>query len=354
MPVSKTMKAVVFNGPFDVSVEERPIPEIRDPRDIIVKVNMTALCGSELHLFRGVEPTEPNFVMGHEFTGIVVELGSAVKSIQIGDKVVSPFTASCGQCYYCQNGGSARCVNSQALGSPNLDGAQAEYVRVPFADGTVAKAPAGIHDQTLILMADIFPTGYFGVKSGVEMMPNLDVHDSTIVVIGCGPVGLCAVVAAAALKPKYLFAVDSVPSRLEQAAKLGAEPLNFMNDKAGMQDRIKSATGGRGADIVVEVVGLSPALRTAFDLVRPFGAISSIGVHNAEIPWSGNDAYNKNIRLQMGRCPVRSIFEEAMDVLKGEQDSLGFLFDNIMPLSDAVRGYDLFNQSQVQKVVFEV
>ncbi|GKU14489.1 unnamed protein product, partial [Fusarium langsethiae] len=226
-------------------------------------------------------------------------------------------------CLYCENGGSARCVNSQPLGSPNLDGAQAEYARVPSADGTVVKAPTGIHDQALILMADIFPTGYFGVKSGIEMMPNLDVHNSTIVVIGCGPVRLCAVVAAAALKPKHLLAVDSVPSRLEQAAKLGAEPLNFMNDKAGMQDRIKSATDGRGADIVVEVVGLSLALRTAFDLVRSFGAISSIGVHNAEIPWSGNDAYN-------------------------------FLFDNIIPLSDAVRGYDLFNQSKVQKVVFKI
>ncbi|QPC60670.1 hypothetical protein HYE67_002901 [Fusarium culmorum] len=355
MSVSKTMKAVVFNGPFDISVEERPVPQIRDPQDVIVKVNMTALCGdSELHLYRGLEPTEPNFIMGHEFTGTVVELGSAVKSVEIGDKIVSPFTASCGQCYYCENGGSARCVNSQPLGSPNLDGAQAEYVRVPFADGTVAKASADIHDQALILMADIFPTGYFGVKSGVEMMPNLDVHDSTIVVIGCGPVGLCAVVAAAALKPKHLFAVDSVSSRLDQAAKLGAEPLNFMSDKTGMHDRIKTATNGRGADIVVEVVGLSPALRTAFDLVRPFGAISSIGVHNAEIPWSGNDAYNKNIRLQMGRCPVRSIFQEAMNVLKKEQDSLDFLFDNILPLSDAVRGYDLFNQSKVQKVIFKV
>ncbi|UZP40330.1 hypothetical protein NXS19_008146 [Fusarium pseudograminearum] len=354
MSVPKSMKAVVFNGPFDISVEERPIPQIRDPQDIIVKVNMTALCGSELHLYRGLEPTEPNFIMGHEFTGTVVELGSAVKSVEIGDKIVSPFTASCGQCYYCENGGSARCVNSQPLGSPNLDGAQAEYVRVPFADGTVAKASADIHDQALILMADIFPTGYFGVKSGVEMMPNLDVHDSTIVVIGCGPVGLCAVVAAAALKPKHLFAVDSVSSRLDQAAKLGAEPLNFMSDKTGMHDRVKAATNGRGADIVVEVVGLSPALRTAFDLVRPFGAISSIGVHNAEIPWSGNDAYNKNIRLQMGRCPVRSIFQEAMNVLKKEQDSLDFLFDNIMPLSNAVRGYDLFNQSKVQKVIFKV
>lgn len=132
-------------------------------------------------------------------------------------------------------------------------------------------------------MADIFPTGYFGVKSGVEMVPKLVLNDSTIVVIGCGPVGLCAVVAAAALKPKHLFAVDSVQSRLDQAAKLGARPLNFLEDRSGMIDHVKSVTGGRGADIVVEVVGLSPALRTAFDLVRPFGAISSIGVHNAEV-----------------------------------------------------------------------
>ena len=188
-----------------------------------------------------------------------------------------------GQCYYCQNGGSARCINSQALGSPGLDGAQAEYVRVPFADGTIIKAPAGISDQALILMADIFPTGYFGVNSAVEMMPKLDLQDATIVVIGCGPVGLCAVVAAAALKPKKLFAVDSVQARLDQAAKLGAEPLNFIEDKAAMIDRVKSVTDGRGADIVVEVVGLSPALRTAFELVRSFGAISSIGVHNAEV-----------------------------------------------------------------------
>lgn len=132
-------------------------------------------------------------------------------------------------------------------------------------------------------MADIFPTGYFGVNSAVEMMPKLDLQDATIVVIGCGPVGLCAVVAAAALKPKHLFAVDSVPARLYQAAKLGAEPLNFVEDKAGMVDRVETVTGGRGADIVVEVVGLSPALRTAFELVRSFGAISSIGVHNAEV-----------------------------------------------------------------------
>ncbi|KAF5664351.1 formaldehyde dehydrogenase [Fusarium heterosporum] len=349
----QTMKAVVFDGPYKISVQERPVPQIQSPDDVVVKVNMTALCGSELHLFRGVEPTEPDFIMGHEFTGTVVSLGSAVKSVKVGDKIVCPFTASCGRCYFCLNGGSARCVNSQPLGSPKLDGAQAEYVRIPFADGTIIKAPEGIHDQALILMADIFPTGYFGVQSGVEMMPKLALQEATIVVVGCGPVGLCATVAAAALKPKHLFAVDSVQSRLDQAAKIGAEPLNFMEDRDGMIERVKAVTDGRGADIVVEVVGLSPALRTAFDLVRSFGAISSIGVHNAEIPWSGTDAYNKNVRLQMGRCPVRSIFHEAMEVLKQKQESLGFLFENILPLSDAVKGYELFNQSKVQKVIFQ-
>ncbi|KAJ4257967.1 hypothetical protein NW762_008104 [Fusarium torreyae] len=191
-------------------------------------------------------------------------------------------------------------------------------------------------------MADIFPTGYFGVKSAVEMMPRLDLEDSTIVVIGCGPVELCAVVAAAALKPKHLFDVDSVQARLDQAGKLGAEPLDFMHDKNGMIDRVKSVTGGRGADIVVEVVGLSPALRTAFDFVRSFGSIISIGVHNAEvlylyhvfnwqstddvqIPWSGTEAYNKNVRLQMRRCPVRSIFHEAMEALEQDQHSLSYI-----------------------------
>lgn len=173
------------------------------------------------------------------------------------------------------------------FGSVKLDGGQAEYVRVPFADGTTYKAPPSISDEALILMADIFPTGFFGVKSALSLAPpTLNIHESTMVIIGCGPVGLCAIVAAAELKPKHLFAIDSVDSRLEQAKQLGAEPLNFVKDKAGMTARILEVTEGRGADLVVEVVGLSPALRTAFDILRPFGCISSIGVHNAEVNFS--------------------------------------------------------------------
>ncbi|KAJ4316812.1 hypothetical protein N0V84_007680 [Fusarium piperis] len=352
MALPETMKAVVFDGLYKISVQDRPVPKIRNDRDIIIKVHAAGLCGSELHIYRGHQPSDTGFIMGHEFTGTVVQVGSAVKTIKIGDKVVAPFTASCGNCFYCNSGYSARCVESQLFGCETLDGGQAEYVRIPMADGTAVKAPDTISDQALLLMADIFPTGFYGVKSAMELCPSQNVQDATMVVIGCGPVGLCAILAASHYKPRHLFAIDSVESRLEQARKLGAEPLNFESDKAGLEARIKEVTNGRGADMVVEVVGQSPALRTAFDIVRPFGAISSIGVHNKEIPWTGDDAYTKNIRLQMGRCPVRSVFPEALKLLEQKQDLIGFMFERVMPLSQAPEGYTLFEQRKTQKVVF--
>lgn len=145
------------------------------------------------------------------------------------------------------------------------------------------KAPPEIDDKALILMADIFPTGFFGARNAFNALGSQKPSEATAVVIGCGPVGLCAIISALEYKPKHLFAIDSIDSRLELAKSLGAEPLNFRTDKEGMLSRIREVTDGRGADIVVEVVGLSPALRTAFDILRPFGFISSIGVHNAEV-----------------------------------------------------------------------
>jgi len=348
-----TMKAVIFDGPGKVSIQERPIPKIEEESDIIVAVTYTALCGSELHVFRGHQPSGTGFIMGHEFTGIVKEVGKDVKTIKVGDKVVSPFTVSCQECFYCKNGWSSRCEKCKLFGCAALDGAQAEFVRVPLADGTVVKAPTHIDDKALVLMADIFPTGFFGARNAFKEMTPEQIKEATVVVIGCGPVGLCATIAAKERGPKHLFAVDSVDSRLELAKNLGAEPLNFAKDKEGMMARIKEVTDGRGADAVIEVVGLSPALKTAFDLIRPWGVISSIGVHNAEIPWSGNQAYGKNLRIQMGRCPVRSVFADALVLLEKKQHLLGFMFEKVMPLEDAVEGYDLFDKMKVQKVVFE-
>ncbi|RYP79098.1 hypothetical protein DL771_000076 [Monosporascus sp. 5C6A] len=362
MALPSTMKAVVFDGPRKVSLQQRPVPKIQHDGDIIVRVQTTALCGSELHVYQGHErDSGSGFIMGHEFTGMVVDLGKDVKSVKIGDKIVSPFTVL--DCFYCKMGYTSRCTQSTLFGCKALDvvstndfdtlqGAQAEYVRVPLADGTVMKAPPELDDEALILMADIFPTGFFGARNAFNALGAQKPSEATAVVIGCGPVGLCAIVSALEYKPKHLFAIDSIDSRLELAKSLGAEPLNFKTDRQHMTSRINEVTDGRGADIVIEVVGLSPALRTAFDVLRPFGFISSIGVHNAEIPFDGHDAYGKNVRLQMGRCPVRAVFPDALEVLKKKQHLFGFMFEKVMPLSMAVSGYELFDQMKVQKVIF--
>ncbi|KAF1999799.1 GroES-like protein [Amniculicola lignicola CBS 123094] len=348
-----TMKAVVFKGPGKVVVEDRPIPRIKDAGDIIVKVEKTALCGSELHVYRGHQPSATDFIMGHEFTGRIEEVGPGVRDLKKGDRIVCPFTVSCGACFYCKRGFSSRCAQSLLFGSPGLDGAQAEYVRVPLAESTVMKAPEDIKDDALVLMADIFPTGYFAVQNAFKDFSQEEIEESTVVLIGCGPVALCALVNLVDFKPKHILAVDSVPDRLALAKSLGAEPWNFQTDREGLDKRVKELTDGRGADVVVEVVGLGPALKMGFELLRPWGVISSVGVHNGPIPWAGNEAYGKNLRVQMGRCPVRSIFPMALEKLKQTQHLLGFMADKIMPLTEAVEGYDLFDQMKVQKVVFE-
>lgn len=342
------MQAVVFNGIYDVSVVQRPIPTVTSPTDAILKVTYTALCGSELHVFRGHQPSATGFIMGHEFTGEVVEVGSDVKLFKKGDRVVSPFTICCGSCFYCKIGATSRCEHSLLFGTPALDGAQAEYVRVPLADGTLFAAPAGIDEKKLVLMADIFPTGYFAASNVLRSLSPEDRKTSVNVVIGCGPVGLCAIVAAKSMADT-VYAIDSVPERLAEAKALGAIPLNLNDDPV---KTVKAATNGRGADNVMEIVGLSSALRLAFDIVRPWGKISSVGVHNAEIPFTGNEAYGKNITIQFGRCPVRSVFAEALALLKEKQDQLNILTGHLMKLDEAVEAYDLFDKRKVQKVIF--
>jgi threonine dehydrogenase-like Zn-dependent dehydrogenase len=163
----------------------------------------------------------------------------------------------------------------------------------------------------------------FAAKNAFKNSTPEEIKESVVVLIGCGPVALCALCNLTDYAPKAILAVDSVPSRHELAKPLGAEPWNFQTDREGLNARVKELTNGRGADVIVEVVGLSPALRMGFELVRPWGTISSVGVHNGEVPWTGNEAYNKNLRVQMGRCPVRSVFEEALESLKRHQDKLG-------------------------------
>lgn len=281
-PHKQTMKAVVFKGPHKVVVEDRPIPTIKDDTDIIVAVEFTALCGSELHVFRGHQPSGTGFIMGHEFTGRVSSVGSAVRGFALGDRVVAPFTVSCGECFYCARGFSSRCARCLLFGCPQLDGGQAEYVRVPLADSTAFKAPEGVRESALVLMADIFPTGYFAASNGLERLSRDEAAEATVVLLGLGPVGSCALLNILDYKPKNLIVVDGVEDRLKLAERLGGgkvEAWNFLKDEQGLKARVKELTDGRGADVVIEVVGQSAALRLGFDLLRPWGILSSVGVH---------------------------------------------------------------------------
>jgi len=348
-----TMSAVVIKGPYQIVTEQRPIPRISSPDEVVCKVELSALCGSDLHLLRGHSPTPKwDFIMGHEFVGTISELGADVKNFKVGDKVVAPFTASCGNCFFCDRGWTCRCTKSKLFGSYLLEGGQAEYVKVPLADSTLFEAPSDVPNDHLILMCDIFPTGYFATKNAWNMLNDIERQNSTVAVIGCGPVGLCGITAAAQ-KFSKVFAIDSIPERLAQAKTHGAIPVELSKDPISV---IKAQTDGRGPDAVLEIVGAPDALLLAIDLVRVGGVIASCGLHTHEIPVDGLKLYNKNIRLQFGRCPARHLFPESLEVLRKVSKESPNVWDAFIQkrvkLSDAAEYYELFDKRKVGKTVF--
>lgn len=223
-------------------------------------------------------------------------------------------------------------------------------MRVPLADTTLVKTPSDIPEEMLVLMADIFPTGYFAASRFLKNLPQRDKDEYTTVVIGCGPVGICAITCALTMV-KTVYAIDSVPERLAEAEKIGAIPINLNDNPV---EKIKAASGGRGADVVMEVVGHADAFMLAFDMIRPFGQISSIGVHTEQLPLNGLLCYGKNVTMSFGRCPVRSLFEEALEVLVKEQKKVAFLCGKTMSLEDAPQAFRDFEQRKVHKIVFKM
>lgn len=357
--MSETMQAITFHGPGKIQVSNVPRPTIEDPRDAILKVQYSALCGSELHAYRGHEAVSSlGFTNGHEFTGTVVEMGSEC-DLQVGDEVVSPFTTSCGECWFCVRGYSARCEHSLLFGCPKLNGGQAEFVRVPHASSTLLKT-SGLKmkdPKTLLFLGDIFPTGYYCIKNALKDISKEE--NVQVAVFGCGPVGLCCIIAALHLLKQYgkeskLYAVDSVPSRLKSAEKLGAIPIELGLDKPELVvTELQRVSGGRGMDAVCEVVGHPSALRLSFDSLRNFGVLSSVGVHNDPLPFTGEDCFSKNITCHFGRCPVRSILPEAIEIMKAEEDSFDGFVDCVVGIDQAVQAYEAFDKREVNKVVFD-
>ena len=336
------MKALTFHGPETLRVESVPDPVVEAPTDVLVRVELTAICGSDLHVYHGREVgQDPGTTMGHEFLGEIVEVGSAVSSFAAGDVVVSPFSTSCGACFFCERGLTARCESGAVYGwvsdGVGLQGAQAEYVRVPLADSTLVRAPADLPRELVLLAGDVLSTGFFCAESG-GVGPGC-----TVAVLGCGPVGLMAVLAARELGAERVLAIDSIPERLALAERFGAVSVDF--SAVDPLEVVRAETAGRGADVVLEVVGSPVATRLAVDIARVGGTISAAGVHTEPtFAFSPVEAYDKNLTYTAGRCSARRYVERVLEVVRERRVDLGELVSHRLPLAEGVRGYEVFDR----------
>ncbi|KIM78518.1 hypothetical protein PILCRDRAFT_98402 [Piloderma croceum F 1598] len=427
--LSGVQQAVLWYPPsYDIRVESIPIPKIQDPDDAIIKITLAGLCGSDLHIYRGHDAVKESMVCGHEFIGEVLALGANFKSqgqtnrpalyssLKVGDKVVSPFTVSCGECHFCRIGFTCRCPSGRLFGSPSTPGGQAQYVRVPKAGGTLyslsgagdfwsrssqtnVNARPELADSSLLLMCDILPTGVFAAFQALnhpKMLPmstglpfpassfradglngseKLGSEDTilTIAVIGLGPVGLCACISlldmlATCQMTFRVVAVDLVEARREKMKAVyavidpsGKGTGEFIVASADeSREIVQKWTDGMGCNCVLEVVGHNSALTLAYDLVRPFGTITSVGVHGAsQMPFTGRQLYAKNISFDFGRCPVRAMFPMALELLVKRQDVFGdvgketSLVDKIVGFNEAAKSYEEFDKGKVGKVLFD-
>lgn len=330
------MKAVTFQGPFRVQVEDVPEPAIQEPTDVILRVTTSAICGSDLHVYNGRIPIPlTGWIIGHEYVGEVVEVGSEVKNFKPGDRAVGAFVASCGGCFYCQRGWPSQCVQQQTFGFAQLAGAQAQYLRVPFGHFTLERVPQGLTDEQAIFTGDILSTGYFCAERG-DIRPG-----DVVAVVGSGPVGLFAQMCALLFQPRAVLALDSVPERLELARRIGAVPVDISKDDPTAA--IREHTEGRGADVVLEAVGHLESLRSCFQYVRPGGTISAVGVYSeAEFPFPMFQAFLRDLSFKIGVCPVKNYMGKLLGMIQEGRLDPTLIITHTMPLEEAPRGYDIF------------
>ncbi|PWI10186.1 alcohol dehydrogenase [Streptomyces sp. NWU339] len=295
------MKGYVFRGPGQASWEEVPDPGIKEPTDAIVRVDAVTICGTDLHILKGDVPeVQPGTVLGHEAVGEIVEAGSDVRTVRPGDRVLVSCISACGRCRYCREGmyGQCRDGGGWILGHL-IDGTQAEYVRVPYADLSVHPLPGALAGQDAVLLADIFPTAYeVGVLNG-RVRPG-----DTVVVVGAGPIGLAAIATARLFAPERIVAVDLADARLEAARSLGADAVADAGEAP--EQLITDLTDGLGADVVIEAVGVPETFEMCTRMVRPGGHVANVGVHGKPAALHLEDLWIKNVTITTGLVDTRS------------------------------------------------
>lgn len=391
------MKALCWYGKHDVRVREVPDPKILNPRDAIIRVTSTAICGSDLHLYDGYIPTlKPGDILGHEFMGRVVELGSDVRNLAVGDRVVIPFTISCGRCFFCQRQLWSLCDNSNPnaamadklygysgsglFGYSHLyggyAGGQAEMVRVPFADVGAFKVPDALTDEQVLFLTDILPTGYMAAEN-CNIQPG-----DTVAVWGCGPVGQFAIQSARWLGAERVIAIDHYPGRLALAAEHGkADTINF--DEESVVDALDRLTDGRGPDACIDAVGLEAhgtapdaiydrvkaamylatdrihVLRQAIYACRKGGTVSVPGVYGGLIDKAPfGSAFAKGLKFAMGQTHVHRYLAPLLQRIQGNGQAgfdPSYIITHRLPLEDAAEGYATFakQQNECFKVVLK-
>lgn len=380
------MKAVVFHGVGDIRVDDVRDPEIVEPTDAIVKITTSAICGTDLHFVRGTMPgVIPGTILGHEGVGVVEEVGSQVRNLRPGDRVVICSTIACGYCSYCRDGSFSQCDNANPEGSGTAffggpksaggyHGLQAEYARVPFANTTLVRLPDALTDDDAIGISDIFPTGYFAADMA-KISPG-----RTVAIFGCGPVGQFAVASAILMGAGRVFAVDKIASRLEAAADQGAEIIDY-----GREDPVevlRELTGGIGPDRVIDAVGVeaeryaegddraryqrevaeiaperastsqwqpgnapTSALEWAVESVAKAGTISVVGVYPISVRWfPTGSAMMKNLKIRMGNCPHRRYIPTLIELVRSGMIDPGDVLSHVGPLVSAVEAYEAFNE----------
>lgn len=379
------MKALCWHGKNDVRVETVDDPRIINPRDAIVKISSTAICGSDVHLYDGYIPTmEAGDILGHEFMGEVVEVGHEVKKLKVGDRVVVPFPIACGQCFFCRHDMWSLCdnTNPNAALAANLwgyspagifgyshltggyAGGQAEYARVPFADVGPIKVPDGLTDEQVLFLSDIFPTGYMAAEN-CNIQPG-----DTVAVWGCGPVGQFAIASARLLGAERIIAIDRIPERLQMAKDQGGvEVINF--DEASVMDSLKEMTGGRGPDACIDSVGLeshgaSPdaimdrvkaatmlesdrahVVREVIMTCRKGGTVSIPGVYGGladKIPLGA--MMNKGLTIKTGQTHVHKYLGPLLKLVQEGKIDPSFVITHRLSLDEAPQGYEMFKKKE--------
>jgi len=295
------MKALVYHGPGQKSWDDVPDPAIKDPADIIVRVETTTICGTDLHILKGDVPAvAEGRILGHEGVGTVVEIGPAVSTVSVGDRVIISCISACGACSYCHQGLYAHCLADEGASGIGwifghlIDGTQAELVRVPFADNSVYRIPEGVSDEAAVMLSDILPTGFeIGVRYG-RVKPG-----DVVAVVGAGPVGLAAVMTASLYGAARIIALDLDASRLEQARGFGATDTVNSGD-ADWLDQVKALTDGLGVDVAIEAVGLPSTFEACTKIVRPGGSVANVGVHGAPVELALQDLWIMDLSITMG------------------------------------------------------